>query len=598
MTHFYLYADENSLKTLLDPEHKIITIGSDFGYGNFGDVLQHINALKAIKENGRFRTVSIMAANAISHNGFPAWIKSAYSTDAVVFVSEYPLILSKHDPQIGLLDRINNVSGLHLYGGGFLNPMWGDYVLSVVEFLLQRNPSISYIVSGQQITPPFERRVIDHINSYPPCLFGVRDELSRQSMQESGFDAEFSFDDATESLFDLTKRVGLHSSKGFFMHLNSSDYTANSKLRNGIGRELEVIADSTLSQHGLTLFQAFRDARQDVFDSTETIKQLDYLFPFREVRLVDLVGLLFDASGNHSSGSFAGDVGYSCSYHVALWLQLSGIPCWLRSSNAFYDQKSRALQVTQGLEEFIRGPKLADHRFNLERRAAWRERLQVELSMVPELSNTLIFADNERGSPAPWPFFYKSKPTLQDKFKDLQNTAEYQLKRAVASEHALVQASDEISELRSHHESLSEQLNIVGDEVNRERKRGELAEHNLNQTRDENVALQARIEALCEQLTTVGNEANQQRKRSELVEHNLNQTRDENVALQARIEALCEQLTTVGDEANRQRIRADRFESDLVIVRTTLADLFSSRSWRLTKPLRAWRTILGRNKKQ
>jgi hypothetical protein len=50
MSSLYFYADDASQKILAGDAQKIISIGSDFGYGNFGDVLQHINALRAIKK--------------------------------------------------------------------------------------------------------------------------------------------------------------------------------------------------------------------------------------------------------------------------------------------------------------------------------------------------------------------------------------------------------------------------------------------------------------------------------------------------------------------------------------------------------------------
>lgn len=468
MSRFYIYANENSLRVLSGSEQKIIAIGGDFGYGNFGDVLQHINALKAIKRCGRFNTVSVMAANAISHQGFPEWVLPACSTDAVVFCAEYPLILSDDDPKLQLVSEIKNVAGVHLYGGGFLNHMWGDYVLSVVEHFLTQSKDIAYWVSGQQITSPYQTRVLEHINTFTPRLFGVRDEISQQLLLDAGFDADYSFDDATEALIALTEKVGLRQGKGLFMHLNSSDYTANQSLQHGLGSQLSLLSDSSASENGITVFQAFRDTRDDVFDTTETIKQLDYLFPFHDARLVDLVGLLFDTPGKSLSPALQGEFGYSCSYHVALWLQLSGIPCWLRSSNTFYDQKSRALQVTQDLEEFIRKPKLADHRFNLERRKAWTEKLQAFLNQLPVVENACTFTDDGLG-PAPWPFFYKGKPSQLERLKELETSVRWQRDRADVAER----------ELQGRVEALTAQLTEVGNEAHQQRDRADVAEREL-----------------------------------------------------------------------------------------------------------------------
>src|SRR5690606_6909356 len=209
-------------------------------------------------------------------------------------------------------------------------------------------------------------------------------------------------------------------------------------------------------------------------------------------------------------------LGYSCSYHVTLWLQLAGIPCWLRSSNSFYDQKSRALQVSQGLDEFLRNPKLADHTSNLERRATWNDKLQRHLSSIDPIENCLRFESVESG-PAPWSFFYKGHPTLQDKLSSAEKDNQWLKSRA------------------------------------------EVAERDLGATRSENVELQGRVTALSAQLTEVGDEAHRQRERAEVAERDLGATRSENAELHGRVETLSTQISVI----------------------------LASRSWRLTRGLRA-----------
>src|SRR5690606_9119357 len=150
--------------------------------------------------------------------------------------------------------------------------------------------------------------------------------------------------------------------------------------------------------------QAYRDNRLEVVDSIETIKRMDMMYPFNVSKFLNLPGLVF--SGDQSPPVVvAGELGYSCSYHVALWMQLCGIPCWLHSMNDFYAQKARALQVKQPLQEFLTDPLLADHRGNLERREKWTARLQRELDGLPEISNVCEFS---RGSSdaAAWKFYY------------------------------------------------------------------------------------------------------------------------------------------------------------------------------------------------
>lgn len=465
MNTFYLYADEYSLDVLVNEQQKVVLIGGDFGYGNFGDVLQHLNAIRFIKETGRFATISVMAANAIGFSGFPIWAKTSYGADAIIYVSEYPLIFDEHSPSLKPVGEIQNLAVIYLYGGGFLNNIWGEYVLSVVEYFLRLAPGIEYFISGQQVTPPFQAHVIDHVKKFAPKLFGVRDELSLQWLREAGLESHFSFDDATEMLIALGQRIQLQRGTGLLLHLNSSDYTANSSMQRDLGYDLTALRSMSEVKKGVTVFQAFRDVRQDVFDSIETIKTLEARFPFYDVRVIDLVGLIFSNVDKDSILTVNGAIGYSCSYHVTLWLQLAGIPCWLRSSNSYYDQKSKALQVTQALETFIQDPKLADHSINLERRANWCDLLRTELTSLVEVNNLRRIPEITGGN-KPWPFFFKGTPTLQEKLASAEQQATWRRERAEVSELNLDETCRaEINVLSDRIDALNSQLTEVGHEA-------------------------------------------------------------------------------------------------------------------------------------
>ena len=138
------------------------------------------------------------------------------------------------------------------------------------------------------------------------------------------------------------------------------------------------------------------------------MKRLDFLFPFRDIRLVGLAALAYGGQAQSVLEPIQGEVGYSCSYHVALWLQLAGIPCWLRCDNPFYDQKARALQVTQNIESFLEEPHLANHHSNLEKRAQWQAAFDKKLENATEVQEVSRITPGERG-PAPWPFFFNAR---------------------------------------------------------------------------------------------------------------------------------------------------------------------------------------------
>jgi hypothetical protein len=564
MSNIYLYTDESSLHILSDQEQKIVLIGGDFGYGNFGDVLQHLSAIRIVNETGRYAVISVIAANAISFPGFPEWAKTVYGVDSIIYVADNPLILDEHSPKLKAVREIRNLSAVYLYGGGFLNNMWGDYVLSVVSYFLRIKPGINYVVSGQQVTAPFQGNVVKHVTEFAPKLFGVRDEISLQQLREAGMDCHFSFDDATETLIDLTKQARLQRGKGLLLHLNSSDYTANIALQRGIGYEMSILNASPSAVCGVTLFQAFRDARQDVIDSTETIKKLDTQFPFYDLRVIDLLGLIYKRKDAHTNLEIIGDFGYSCSYHVTLWLQLSGIPCWLRSSNLYYDQKARALQVVQGLEEFMKEPQLADHRNNLDRRAEWRSLLLQELSNLSEMCNICKLPNTTCG-PAPWPFFFKGTPTYQEKLSDINREAYQERERADTAEQKYAEARTEIQKYAKQIDGLTSLLNQAEFNVQQQRERADAAEQIFAEAKNEIDNLSGRIEALSAQLTEVGYEAHKRR---------------------TRIDELTVQLTKVNNEVQQQRKHAKENLHRLNSTELKLADIYRSRSWRLTIPLR------------
>lgn len=547
MNNIYLYADAHSRQVLLNGEQKIISIGGDFGHGNFGDIIQNVNSLNLAKKPGKFSAVSVMAASAIGFKNFPEWARNVYGADALIFISDYPLILDADSPQLEMVAEIRNIAAVQMYGGGFLNDMWGGFVLEVVEYFLRLSPQASYLVSGQQITAPFQQRVVRHIEAFRPRLFGVRDEISSQLLQNAGFTPAYSFDDATELLGSMARQLMLRKGPGSLMHLNVSAYTKNEADLSSMGDDFRRIAEKMGEGADLTLFQAFRDTRQDVLDTRESLKLLDQRFPFNDFREVDLAAFAYGAAGPASARPVTGEFGYSCSYHVALFLQLSGIPCWLRSSNTFYDQKSKALQVSQDFARFIEEPRLADHRGNLERRAQWLEAFDKAIADTPEV-NHVSRVPGKEGGPAPWPFFFKGRPTLEEK---------------------LAMAQQETREVRLQAASdLSAQLAAVEDRARLRARR-----------------LRRQVEAYREQLTMVGCEMHLQGKRAaqrELerqreYEQAQEQAQEREQALQAQVavaEAQAAQLLAAAREQSRQL--AERMEQ-----------MLQSRSWRLTRPLRA-----------
>jgi len=370
---FFFYADQESTSVLASSEEKVIVIGSDFGYGNFGDVMQHRGTIAIYREVKRHKIVGVVDISAVSSEGYLEFLRNHLSLDAIIVVSPNKLQFNNLGLVLQSVQEVQNITIVHLYGGGFLNERWGEYVLGVCETVLDVVQPALYIISGQQISKSFVDRVIHHIKTYTPALFGVRDELSLQWMSQAGFVPMFSFDDATEELQKLQQRVPICQGNGIVVHLNSSDYTDNHL--DELTRELNILAThATNKEFEVTLVQAYADKRIVVCDTRETIKAIESHELFHDYRTIELTDIAYNDSFRLLKPINC-QFGYSCSYHVALWLQLANVPCWLRAKNQYYVQKRLGLKGNDNLEEFLANPHLVDHTYDLERRSAWMENL-------------------------------------------------------------------------------------------------------------------------------------------------------------------------------------------------------------------------------
>ncbi len=274
----------------------------------------------------------------------------------------------------------------------------------MVSSLIRRLHPAGYVISGQQVSAPLHFALADHIKTFQPLLVGVRDHDSEKLLGHAGTEASFCFDDACESLLTLAQSLPLQCGHGLALHLNTSAYTSNLLTNHGLAEELSQLASHGESCVGITVLQAFEASQFDVCDSYESIKRLSSSFPFHDFRVLDLVRLLESSGTRTLRDPITAAIGYSCSYHTALWLQLAGIPCWLRSGNSFYSQKKEALQVRQTLGEFLAEPHLADHSESLERRAAWLERLERKLGDLPPVSDPGVEGDSQPEDAPPWTY--------------------------------------------------------------------------------------------------------------------------------------------------------------------------------------------------
>lgn len=596
MSQLFVYADAESIAVLSAEHAKAILLGSDFGYGNFGDLLQHMGSIRRIKKCSTLRTASVLSLDAISRHVSVASLRRSYGVDALMFVSSAPLTSDQADV-LGLkgVAELRNVSCVQLYGGGFLNETWGDFVLEAAEFFLRKLPGAAYFVSGQQVSSGYAGRVLQHVGEFNPRLFGVRDRDSLQMLQATGIDAEYSFDDAVEPLQELSKIIVLErGGSGLFMHLNSSGYTGNGRAIDELMAQLQVLAERT-DRTDVILFQAFQDAREEVIDSIETVKRLEHGFPFVDLNTVMLVSSIME--GEREDGrvhKVVGQFGYACSYHITLWLQLNGIPCWLRGSNSYYDQKRRSLGIEGDLDSFLAALPVPDHSANLIERSLWTAKLETAIADIGVVAND---AQLEPAGLVPTRTFqFKGEPRLEER-----------LSEAWASVNGLQEERQRL------HVEFEQQKGAGFEELLARINQG------FEAIERREIAIIDRFEALSSTVVTVGDECGALAEQLRIAELGWTATRESSERLgtylaafsgreplerqlqvsESRLQACGDQLTVVGAEARRYREQAERDHVAMLAAtenaqRTSgvLDEIVRSRSWRWTRPLRVTNRFL------
>lgn len=444
----YLYADHESAELLANAGPKALLIGSDFGNGNFGDVLQHIGAASQVRARTGFAIVSLCMLDTIPRNANVASLRKGYGVvDAMAFLTEIP-IEAGVAAGLGLrpVEALCNLSYIQLYGGGFLNEMWGEFVLGITERFLSRLPGIPYVISGQQVSPGFVPQFLAHVERFAPRLVSVRDQASLDLLAAGGMRADFSFDDAAELLLDLDRRLELRTGDGVFIHLNASDYTGNDAALAEMAAHLQLVEERVGSQSRPVLFQAFQDAREVVVDSIETVKRLDAGFPFADVETVLLVTSMLGAQAEDAPPRLlTGRFGYSSSYHVTLWLQLHGIPCWLRGSNPYYEQKRVALGIEGRFEDFLEHMHCPDHGGNLRARSLWLDKLQRVMDSIEPATNRIEWEWPAAAVPTR-PFNFKGEPRYEQQLRGAWRTLEDTQQEVGRLGTALEQATARLSE--------------------------------------------------------------------------------------------------------------------------------------------------------
>ncbi len=540
-----IFADDRTRAALEAPSPRVLLLGGYLGYPNFGDILQLQGTIAWHRQNTDDSTsprepVIVCDAAAVTDPGFIDRLRTRLGIEAVLFLST-GASLPKHTADLTPYTGLARCSHLHLYGGGYLNRLWGHHILQSAEHLIERFGVGHYVMSGQQAEPAFVPPIRTHIQRCRPVLVGGRDDASVTSLVAAGAGAMYSFDDAAEQMGILRGRVAVLLSRlgpslgRALIHLNVSPYAAGAgdavqslvaRVESLLGSLTPHVPDAPCPD--AVLLNAYNDARvAEVSDTLGVVLRAGDRFPLETYRSLHLGSAAFDAPGViHSpvdpGSSVQHTVGLVCSYHAAMLCQMLGVPVWLEVRNAYYRQKAVGLGLVRTIGDSTAEASVAFDQFlqdrpvvlldaHLARRQEWLVRL-AEAYAIPADSRLPRCADPASHitaalSPAsvvPPPPPPPTTPTPQDaRVHELQAwieqleaakawlTTQYENYRALAAQHEAARAAD-----ASRIESLSARVTDLTQAIDRHHTRANLAEEHAQAALNRIAQLQGGVDWL------------------------------------------------------------------------------------------------------
>lgn len=418
----FLYADEVSAAALRTDRPRVLLLGGYLGYPNFGDILQLKGAIHWHREFSGLEPVVLCDLAAATDKDFTARLRQWFGTEAILAMSDDAVDASKAG--LTLFSDAAPAGHLHVYGGGFLNRLWGPRVLRFAELLHERFGVGHYVMSGQQAEDGLLPALQAHIERCRPILVGGRDRATVELLARTGAPSAYSFDDAAEQMqrlaTDLTASPAAQrdpaatsrNGRQLLLHLNASTYADQSPRRlDALAARLTLLGQwcgrgaLERADPNVTLLHAYNDARiADVSDTLGTVQRLDDRFPFWDYRVLHLGRLAYEL-GAGAPGALASPpilrssgAALTCSYHAAMLCMMLDIPVWLETRNAYYRQKAQGLGLLRadptGSEElpertdaefasFLEAPRSVSLDRQLAERRRWLDELRAAYDTMP-----------------------------------------------------------------------------------------------------------------------------------------------------------------------------------------------------------------------
>jgi len=340
-----LYVTEVDAARLREQPFTPILIGGYDGSQNYGDLLQctsTISLYQTVCPNALVALVgelecysAIERARALA---FPEGTVALYFANECAQVSNSSLIP---------LPELDGV-GLHFYGGGYINDMWGARKRLMAKTVARQctggrlhSHELSIVMTGMQVSPGTEVRHWKDIFAAAHYV-GARDRMSVDVIASVAghaacMRAEFCGDDALPSLLRLVRQRKPQRDRRIAVHISDAGYsTADSDLR------IKRIADVVLEQLkegacACDLIVGYPDDRINEFGAA---KALEAQIRARvQGRLSCKIRNIFHEAVHSMPIAMDYDLVVTCSYHVALTAVLAGCPTILAAENDYYNQK-------------------------------------------------------------------------------------------------------------------------------------------------------------------------------------------------------------------------------------------------------------------
>lgn len=350
-----LLATPETARALAEAGAVAFLVGSYDGSGNYGDIAQLDGALRMLgKLDGSLLILPVLERQ----------FATTHRTLANDLLHQLEHVLYFDDGAGEFDDGLVSLTppGLgfalsYLYGGGFLNPSWGERKLAMlraVEETMQGAAAVTRIASGQQVDAGWIAGLEDGdarlLASFE--MLGARDDVSARALSQLG--REIFAPNTGDDAVGVIAAGSVEHGKGAEVNVHIAEHewvtSRPDEVRDfdvGLLAELSRLAERPLRVRPLL---AYLDPRIDERPGLERFaaaceeRGIEVGEPrvLRPASIAELAPELGSAL-----------LTVSCSYHVALTSLLLAVPAVILRDNPYYDQKARGLLGDFALPDFF-----------------------------------------------------------------------------------------------------------------------------------------------------------------------------------------------------------------------------------------------------